>query len=132
MKDDLGQEIEQREYNQKDMDRILVLNQRTKLVARRVMQYLCATNPFDKTIIFCEDIDHAERMRAAVVNAAGKLALDNPQRLLPHRHHHRIASSARSDRKSIDGDARAYARCAHDRFRPSGSAERSPIPAVLD
>ncbi len=79
MKDDLGQEIEQREYNQKDMDRILVLNQRTKLVANRVMQYLRATNPFDKTIIFCEDIDHAERMRAAIVNAAGQLALDNPR-----------------------------------------------------
>ncbi|MCA9473900.1 MAG: DEAD/DEAH box helicase family protein [Nitrospira sp.] len=77
MKDDLGQEIEQREYNQQDMDRILVLNQRTKLVANRVMQYLRATNPFDKTIIFCEDIDHAERMRAAIVNAAGQLALDN-------------------------------------------------------
>ena len=39
MKDDLGQEIEERDYNQKDMDRILVLNQRTKLVAKRVMQY---------------------------------------------------------------------------------------------
>jgi type I restriction enzyme, R subunit len=79
MRDDLGQEIEQREYNQKDMDRILVLNQRTKLVANRVMQFLRATNPFDKTIIFCEDIDHAERMRAAIVNAAGQLVLDNPK-----------------------------------------------------
>ncbi len=79
MKDDLGQEIEQREYNQKDMDRILVLNQRTKLVANRVMQYLRATDTFSKTIIFCEDIDHAERMRAAIVNAAGQLALDNPK-----------------------------------------------------
>ncbi len=79
MTDDLGQAIEQREYNQKDMDRILVLNQRTKLVANRVMQYLLATNPFDKTIIFCEDIDHAERMRAAIVNTAGQLALDNPK-----------------------------------------------------
>lgn len=79
MKDDLGQEIEQREYNQKDMDRILVLNQRTKLVANRVMQYLRATDPFSKTIIFCEDIDHAERMRAAIVNAAGQLVLDNPK-----------------------------------------------------
>lgn len=77
MKDDLGQKIEQREYNQKDMDRILVLNQRTKLVANRVMQYLRATDPFSKTIIFCEDIDHAERMRVAIVNAAGQLALDN-------------------------------------------------------
>jgi type I restriction enzyme R subunit len=79
MTDDLGQQIEQREYNQKDMDRILVLNQRTKLVANRVMQYLRATDPFDKTIIFCEDIDHAERMRAAIVNAAGQLAIDNPK-----------------------------------------------------
>ena len=79
MKDDLGQEIEQREFNQIDMDRILVLNQRTKLVANRVMQYLRATNLFDKTIIFCEDIDHAERMRGAIVNAAGHLALDNPK-----------------------------------------------------
>ena len=40
MKDDLGQEIEQREYNQADMDRILVLNQRTKLVAKTVMELL--------------------------------------------------------------------------------------------
>jgi len=79
MTDDLGQEIEQRQYNQLDMDRTLVLNQRTKLVAGRVMQYLRATNPFDKTIIFCEDIDHAERMRKAIVNAAGELALKNPK-----------------------------------------------------
>ncbi|WP_444995612.1 EcoAI/FtnUII family type I restriction enzme subunit R [Aliikangiella sp. IMCC44359] len=77
MKDDLGNEIEQREYNQVDMDRILVLNQRTKLVAKRVMQLLKATDPYAKTIIFCEDIDHAERMRKAIVNAAGHLALEN-------------------------------------------------------
>jgi type I restriction enzyme R subunit len=79
MKDDLGQEIEHREYNQADMDRILVLNQRTKLVAERVMQYLRATDPYAKTIIFCEDIDHAERMRVAITNAAGQLAKDNPK-----------------------------------------------------
>jgi len=79
MTDDLGQAIEGRTYNQTDMDRILVLNQRTKLVAKRVMQFLMATDPYAKTIIFCEDIDHAERMRSAIVNAAGKLALDNPK-----------------------------------------------------
>ena len=77
MKDDLGNEIEQRVYNQKDMDRILILNQRTKLVAKRVMKLLNATDPYQKTIIFCEDIDHAERMRRAIVNEAGKLALGN-------------------------------------------------------
>ncbi|MGJ0515834.1 MAG: EcoAI/FtnUII family type I restriction enzme subunit R [Methylomicrobium sp.] len=79
MTDDLGKAIEERTYNQADMDRILVLNQRTKLVAKRVMQFLQATDPYAKTIIFCEDIDHAERMRAAIVNAAGKLALENPK-----------------------------------------------------
>ena len=79
MTDDLGKEIEVRTYNQADMDRILVLNQRTKLVAQRVMKLLNATDPFSKTIIFCEDIDHAERMRVAIVNAAGKLATDNPR-----------------------------------------------------
>jgi len=79
MTDDLGRDIEARTYNQQDMDRILVLNQRTKLVAGRVMQLLTATDPFAKTIIFCEDIDHAERMRVAIVNAAGRLAIDNPR-----------------------------------------------------
>lgn len=79
MTDDLGNEIESRTYNQVDMDRVLVLNQRTRLVAERVMKLLKATDPFSKTIIFCEDIDHAERMRKAIVNAAGKLAIDNPK-----------------------------------------------------
>jgi len=79
MIDDLGKDVPEREYNQADMDTILVLNQRTKLVAQRVMQYLNATDPFAKTIVFCEDIDHAERMRAALVNAAGQLALDHPK-----------------------------------------------------
>ena len=79
MIDDLGNAIESRTYNQADMDRILVLNQRTKLVAKRVMKYLLATDPYAKTIIFCEDIDHAERMRVAIVNAAGQLAIDNPK-----------------------------------------------------
>lgn len=77
--DDLGKEIEKRTYNIMDMDRVLVLNQRTKLVAKKVMQYLKATDPFSKTIIFCEDIDHAERMRVAIVNAAGALAIENPK-----------------------------------------------------
>lgn len=77
MKDDLGNTIEQRFYNQADMDRTLVLDKRTTLVAERVMKLLKATDPYSKTIIFCEDIDHAERMRKAIVNAAGKFATDN-------------------------------------------------------
>ena len=66
MLDDLGQEIEDRVYNQRDMDRILILNNRTRLVAKKVCQFLRETDPYAKTIIFCQDIDHAERMRSAI------------------------------------------------------------------
>jgi type I restriction enzyme R subunit len=63
-----GVEIPDRIYNQKDYDREMVLEQRTELVAGKVSEFLKKTNRFDKTIIFCEDIDHAERMRTALVN----------------------------------------------------------------
>jgi type I restriction enzyme R subunit len=79
MVDDFGREIEQREYNRADMDRILVLSKRTTLVAERVMKLLRATDPMSKTIIFCEDIDHAERMRQAIVNAAPEFVKTNPR-----------------------------------------------------
>lgn len=65
--DKYGQVIEQRQYDTKDFDRNLVLERRTTLVARRVWEYLQATDPMAKTIVFCEDQDHAERMRQALV-----------------------------------------------------------------
>ncbi len=68
MQDDLGQDIEDRIYNQRDMDRVLILNQRTKLVASRVVEYMRKTDPYGKTIVFCENIDHASRMRRALIN----------------------------------------------------------------
>ena len=73
MTDDLGQEIEDRIYNQRDMDRVLVLNQRTRLVAERVAAYLKEIDPYGKTIVFCENIDHAERMRSALINEIVKV-----------------------------------------------------------
>jgi type I restriction enzyme R subunit len=60
--DKYGKLIEDRLYNQLDMDRSLVLDERTKLVAWRITQYLKATDRMAKTIVFCEDVDHAERM----------------------------------------------------------------------
>lgn len=80
MKDDLGQEIEDRIYHQRDMDRVLVLNERTKRVAERVVAYLEGTDPYGKTIVFCEDIDHASRMRTALVNeVAARFPAEAPQ-----------------------------------------------------
>ncbi|WP_368926462.1 EcoAI/FtnUII family type I restriction enzme subunit R [Serratia marcescens] len=65
--DKYGAEIEDRIYNLKDFDRTLVIDERTMLVAQTITDYLKRTNPMDKTIIFCNDIDHADRMRHALV-----------------------------------------------------------------
>jgi len=75
--DKYGQLIEDREYNDRDYDRNLVLEKRTEVVASKVTEFLRATNRFAKTIIFCVDIDHAERMRQAMVNANPDLAAAN-------------------------------------------------------
>ncbi|PYD88293.1 restriction endonuclease [Pseudomonas syringae pv. pisi] len=73
-----GNLIEDRIYNQRDFDRTLVLERRTELVAKKVTEYLASIDPWAKTIVFCEDIDHAERMRQALVNL-------NPERVKENR-----------------------------------------------
>ena len=76
-RDKLGQLIEDREYNDRDFDRNLILEKRTAVVAAKVTEFLKATDRFSKTIIFCENIEHAERMRQAMVNANPDLAAAN-------------------------------------------------------
>ncbi len=78
MLDKNGELIEDRIYNLKDMDRTLVIEARTQLVAQKVTDFLKATDPFQKTIVFCDDINHAERMRQALVNL-------NPERVAANR-----------------------------------------------
>ena len=65
-----GELIEDRLYNTRDYDRSLIIDERTDLVARKIMEYLRNSNPYDKTIVFCVDIEHAERMRRALLNYA--------------------------------------------------------------
>lgn len=64
-----GVEIEDRIYNQKDFDRTLVIDDRTKLVAKKVTEFLKESGDrFQKTIAFCVDEEHAARMRQALIN----------------------------------------------------------------
>jgi type I restriction enzyme, R subunit len=77
-KDKHGNLVEDRIYNQKDFDRNLVLEQRTELVAKKITEFLDTTDPYQKTIVFCDDINHAERMRQALVNL-------NPDRVRENR-----------------------------------------------
>lgn len=75
--DKSGQLIEDRIYNLTDMDRTLILEARTELVAKKITQYLEETDPYAKTIVFCDDIDHAERMRQALVNLNSERVKEN-------------------------------------------------------
>ncbi len=69
VRDKDGDYVVDRVYNTKDYDRNLVIDERTKAVATRITKFLKKTSPYDKTIVFCIDIEHAERMRQALANA---------------------------------------------------------------
>ena len=73
-----GALIADRIYNQQDFDRTLVIEERTQLVAKIISDHLKATDPMAKTIVFCQDIDHANRMRQALVN-------ENPEQVAKNR-----------------------------------------------
>ena len=75
--DKQGLLVDDRLYNLKDYDRNLVIDERTQIVAKLVMAFLRKTCVYDKTIIFCVDIEHATRMRQAIVNEAQELVLEN-------------------------------------------------------
>jgi type I restriction enzyme R subunit len=77
--DKSGQLVDDRIYNRKDYDKSLVIDERTEAVANKITEYLTKTNRFDKAIVFCVDIDHAQRMRSALANANSDLMAQNPK-----------------------------------------------------
>lgn len=80
--DSVGQLVEDRIYNRKDYDKNLVIDERTQTVADRITEFLKKTNRFDKAIVFCVDIDHAQRMRSALANANSDLMANNPKYIM--------------------------------------------------
>lgn len=56
-------EVKKQVFGVNDMDRTIVIDERTELVAQTILQQI---NKMDKTIIFCVDQDHALRMRDAI------------------------------------------------------------------
>ena len=75
--DKAGRSLEDRTYGNKDFDKNLVIDERTEAVAKRISEFLKKTNRFDKTIIFCVDIEHAQRMRGAIANENTDLVAEN-------------------------------------------------------
>lgn len=92
-----GEVVEDRIYNAKDFDRTLVLDERTKLVARKITEFLKESGDrFQKTIVFCVDQEHAARMRQALINENGDLVAEN------HRYVMRITGSDAAGQAEID------------------------------
>jgi len=75
--DTSGNEVEDREYNIKDYDKNLVIYDRSEAIAKKITQYLKKTSRYDKTIVFCIDIKHANRMRTALANENSDLMAEN-------------------------------------------------------
>ena len=95
-KDKDGNIVEDRIYNRKDFDRNLVIDERTQTVARKVTEFLKNTSRFNKTIVFCRDIDHAERMRSALANLNSDLVLQN------HKYVMRITGDNDEGKRELD------------------------------
>ncbi|MBT4122798.1 MAG: DEAD/DEAH box helicase family protein, partial [Candidatus Ruthia sp.] len=77
-KDKNGKIVEDRIYNRTDFDRNIVVDERRKVVAQKITEYLKINGtPFDKTIVFCVDIEHAEGMRSALVNENAEHVQEN-------------------------------------------------------
>jgi len=80
--DKAGNEVQDRIYNRKDFDRNLVIEERTELVAKKLTEFLTGYDRFAKTIVFCVDIDHAERMRTALVKQNADLFAENSKYIM--------------------------------------------------
>lgn len=76
-KDKEGQEVEDRIYNRTDFDRHIIVEERRKIIAKKVTEFLKGSDRFSKSIVFCVDIEHAEGMRKELANANSDLVATN-------------------------------------------------------
>lgn len=76
--DKFGQPIEDRIYTNSDFDYTIILEDRVYEVAREITEYLKSTDRMQKTIVFCANEDHAERMRTALTNLNSDMCQGNP------------------------------------------------------
>lgn len=69
-------------YYQSDMDKKIIIDERTQAVAKRVTEFLKNTNRYNKSIVFCIDIEHAERMRQALIKENNDMVAENPNYIM--------------------------------------------------
>src|SRR3989344_4421904 len=94
--DKYGNPLPDQVFGQSDFDRKLVLEERSKVVAQKITEYLKATDRMQKTIVFCVDIEHADRMRQELVNANADMVADHPKYVV------RITGDSPEGEKDLD------------------------------
>jgi len=77
-----GNPVEDRIYNRTDFDRNIVVEERRKVVAAKITEFLKGYDRFAKSIVFCIDIEHAEGMRTALTNANADLVAQNSKYIM--------------------------------------------------
>ena len=94
--DEDGYEVEDKEYTVHDFDRTIVIDERTQVVAKRITEYLKATDRYSRTIVFCVDTEHALRMRNALANENEDMMKQNPNYVV------RITSNDMEGKNKLD------------------------------
>lgn len=94
--DEDGYEVEDKEYTIHDFDRTIVIDERTQVVAKRITEYLKATDRYSRTIVFCVDTEHALRMRNALANENADMIQQNPNYVV------RITSNDMEGKNKLD------------------------------
>ena len=74
-----GKNLPDKTFRQEDFDSNLYIEERTKLVAHRITEWLRENGQFSKTIVFCRNTEHADLMRRALVNENAEFMRDNPR-----------------------------------------------------
>ena len=96
MKDLNGLPIPDVSFNQSDFEKNLVIEERTKLIAKRITRWLKENGRYSKTIVFCVDIEHAERMRRALINENQDIVKDHPNYIM------KITGDDKAGKESLD------------------------------
>lgn len=94
--DKLGNPVDDRVYNRKDFDRHIVMEDRRRLVAKKISEFLRGTGRMDKTIVFCVDIEHAEGMRQALINENPDMVATNAKYIM------RITGDSNEGKNELD------------------------------
>lgn len=77
-----GNLVDDRIYNRTDFDRNIVVEERRKIVASKITEFLKGYDRYAKSIVFCIDIEHAEGMRTALANANSDLVAKNSKYIM--------------------------------------------------